>query len=243
MTVPVLETWLETDGGVTESATLTATKPSGVVANDFLVIFAWNDSGAAGPEFSDNLTGWDFQGTVGNSTTDVYLGVFTRVATGSESATESIVAASVAAWGTYYLRISGADVGGTPVNQFAAETAIPGAGPLPALCPSITTDVDDCLVSYACGWDGQDTAPFALGNENGWTSTDEISDDAIGSASTGLGITFGARDLATKGPSGNAEVMPQTNDGASYCQIAFAPPGVGGPVLMPASFSQQMVSF
>jgi hypothetical protein len=84
------------------TSSITATKPTGGGApsvGDLLLIFVGNDSTGVGPEFDDvtyKPTGFTLIGTAGTSTVDCYIGIFGRIADGTETATIACPALSSA---------------------------------------------------------------------------------------------------------------------------------------------------
>lgn len=218
--LPVLESFLSSDGGTTGSDTLTLDKPSGVVSGDLLMLIACNDNPSATVQFTDNKSGWNFVGTSGNSTSDSHIGVFWKISDGGEGASESVVAATVRFWCGFYLRISGADIT-TPINvsNFQAEAANASH-----TVDSVTTTVDNCLGLCALSFDGGDGLSFTVGS-NDWAKDDDVQCDT--SASTNSAV-FGSKDIPSEGGSGNAIITPAVNDSAAFLQMAIAPATGGG---------------
>lgn len=209
---PVLESWESwmNDG---TSGPLTATKPTGVQSGDGLLIFAFSSSVSNQADFIDDLTGWTFEGTAGDGTADAHIAVYSRIADGTEGATESWDnTQDVTVLGTYYLRISGVDSA-----DFPHLVSLSSAGPTTAhTISSITTTADNTLVFYAAGIDGGQTAAIS---GTGWTEIAE-EDNLSGGQLT---ITFGSRTLASAGSTGDATLTLGASDGAAFGQIAVAP--------------------
>ena len=220
MAAPVLETWVQNDGGDSDSVSHVANEPASLAVGDFAVIIASSDRGVDVAQYSDNLTGWDFQGEAGSAVSDSHTGVFTRKTDGTESWPITVTAQAVGDWSTYSLRISGFD-SGTPVNVVNVAAA---ADASPHTIPSITTTVNDCLIIYYLAADGSSADEHALANSNGWASTDKIDEVSTGTYGTdNLCVSFGSKDLASFGATGNAVITMRRADGASYMQIAIAP--------------------
>ena len=218
---PAVETWTEQGG---TSATLTLAKPANVAVGDLLVLICMNDSESASPEFSDNLDGWNFVNTAGDAVSDAHIGVFWRIANGTEGDTIEVTAETLRHWTGFYVRISGAD-GTTPINTSAFDDSFTISDTY--AIGEVTTDEDNCLVLYGLSFDGGDGFPFSVAGE-GWAEIEECQSDTGGTASSGC---FGSRDLASQGASGAATVTCSIADGAAWFQMAIAPPTANPPTV------------
>ena len=221
MALPVLETWAKTLE-TTATGAFTATKPSGVATNDLLVIVAgWDfSSSSTTPKFVDDLTGWNFMGTEGNTTSDSYIGAYWRIATGSEGATEEVNVFDAGFGWTYYLRFSGVDTT-TPINQ--SNFSVQGGNSTSHAILGVTTDVDDCLPLYFLSFHGGDGDPFSP--SSGWSEIDE------GEIASSVGShCFGDKDSGqpTAGATGTVTVTSTASDGSAFVQFAVAPAAAGG---------------
>ena len=219
MALPVLETFLESDGGVVSSSTLTLDKPSGVVAGDLLILIGMNPNATGAAQFTDNKSGWTFIEEIGDTTSDCHIGAFWKTATGSEGASEDIVATASLRWLGFYLRISGHDTT-TPINDknFQLNELSATKDIL-----EVTTTVDNCLAIYSLAFTRGDGFPFSVSG-TGWAEDDEGQTSASGSGVSGC---FGSKDQVTAGGTGTATVTPSQTAGASFFQIAIAPASDG----------------
>ena len=157
MAAPVLETgWVvSTTSGATASS-LSHTAPTGISADDLLLIIVGSDDITDVVQFSINDTtypGWTKLGEQGTATSDCHIGVFYKVAGGSEGnvTVDAVSADEMFGW---YLRISG-NATTTPINA----SAFGSDGGSSHDIPSVTTDVNDCLLFYGLSFDGADGIP------------------------------------------------------------------------------------
>ena len=202
---------------------LTLTKPSGVQAGDLLMLFAM-ESSTGNSGFSDNVTGWNFGGTIGNSTQDAPTAWWWRIATGSEGATQDVTSSSAGnnvlmGW---YLRISGVDQT-TPINVSQSSTT--DSNSTTHTISGVTTSVNNCRIFYLlCNDDRKGAgAPFTV--DSPFVETDEL----ICTVSTEeRSACFGSRTLTTAGSSGNATVTATGAATSTQWQIAVAPASGSG---------------
>lgn len=214
MTVPVIETWL-VNGSTGPSATLTCNKPSGVATGDLLVLIPFNENASSTAQFTNNKSGWTFVKNCGNTTSDCHIGLFWRIADGTEGSSETVTATTAEAWGMWYLRISGVDA--SDVVEATGSSVIVGSAASIAIT-GVTTVESDCLVLYFHSFDGGDGFPFSVAG----TGFAEVDDYQTGtSGSVDVSASFGYRDMATPGASGTATVTASSTDGFAGYQIAF----------------------
>ncbi len=216
MAVPVIEGWEKASGGLTGTPG-PVDKPTGVATGDLLVFIAHNDSTSSIPQFSDNKTGWNFIFNSGDGHSDSHVGVWWRIADGTEGANESCTSDADQDWVLFYIRISGTV--SSPIHKQAANHDTSGTS---HAIGGVTTTIDDCLVLYALSSDGADMMPFSVAG-TGWVQKDE--ETVSPGASSAVGATWGARDLATAGASGTATVSGDVSDGTAWFQIALEPGG------------------
>jgi hypothetical protein len=205
---PAVESYqFSNNDDVAIQANLTLVAPSGISANDFLVLFAMSDGPI--PQFTTTPSGWTFLSEqVGNGVT---LAVFYKIASGSETDVTLITAGTVDFMG-WYIRISN----GTSIDVSGSST---GGASFTHAVGSVTTTVDDCLALYSLVFDGGDGEPFSVGG-TGWTQTDEGHN---GTTSTSVCGCWGTREMPTAGATGDATVTCAVSDGASWFQLAIAP--------------------
>ena len=217
--VPVVE-GSQISGDAAASASLVLDAPAGITPDELLLLIAMNEDATATPQFSDNLAGWNFVADSGDTASDVHIGVFWRIADGTEGASVTITAESSDGWMGFYARISGADTAAPiHVSNFASA-----GNSDPHNVPSITTTTDDCLAIYGLSFDGGDGTPFSVGVP--WTEQGDI---GYGAANGGIAGTWGTLDVATAGGTGNAAVDCAASDGGAFFQLAIAPPTGSSP--------------
>jgi hypothetical protein len=187
------------------------TKPSGVVAGDFLVIVVGNRGTVGTSQFSDDVTGWAQLSEQQALTGGVYIdhSIYTRRADGTEGSTTTITSTSANKYNGHYLRISGTR--GIDVSAHQSEN-----GGTTHTCPSITTTEDDCLAIYYCFHKGTNGAP--LSTPSGWVEQDED-----GNGSLGTQVSFGTKTQASAGATGDANVVAAVSNSACYFQLAVEP--------------------
>lgn len=136
--------------------------------------------------------------------------IFWKLATGSEPATETVVASLASDKVAWYIRITGndsttpIDVEGAGGNSLSATHDITGA----------TTTQDDCLALYFLGMD----LDYTFSVSAGWTQEDE---QLV--STNGVSACFGFKEMPTAGATGTATVTPSGTDGGNWIQFAVAP--------------------
>lgn len=215
--VPVIETWTE-QGSSTASQTLTLSKPSGVQTGDFLLLIVGNEDASNGAEFTDNLDGWNYIGTSGDSSADADIGAFWRTADGTESDTVQVTATSSDQWMGFYVRISGTD-DADPINtQYFSQSSSSSNS---HVVSGVDTAIENTLAIVALMFDGGDGYPFTVSG-TGWSKVDDYQTGASGwNAVSGV---FGSKNVAS-GNTGDAiaQATGTVSDGAAYFQLAIAP--------------------
>ena len=222
MAQPVIEAVSKAENDNTASTTLTLNVPSGTTDGDLLIVFLCSDGSAASGADWNEESGWSREAYGGNTASDNYIAIQTRVASSEPASYEFDYAGGVAyrRCGMMW-RLSGVDTT-TPVNAVSAVNALGSSTSWQA--PSITTDVADCLQIVMTGFDGGD-ATFAV-TETGWTKYGEVRSDTAGAAAS-FGI-YTKDDTSTSGASGLIDGTFSTPDGNTVVQIAIAPSGGGG---------------
>jgi len=212
--IPVIETIEKNQGGAGQSINLTCNKPAGVEIGDLLVLICANEDDSAVPQFWDNKAGWEFIDESGDFSSDAHIGVFYRIATGTEDASETVVAESADQWCMFYARISGVN----PDNPINISNFASTFSESVHVIPSIITDVDNCLILYGLSFDGSDGFPFSVAGP--FVEEDEVQNPQSQGFNSAC---WGSRDLATAGASGAASVTCSLSDGAAYFQIGINP--------------------
>jgi hypothetical protein len=213
--VPVVEGFQASNGGGTTSTNLVLTAPSGITAGELLLLIVCDDYANTATHFNA-VTGWTKLGESGSATPDAYIGVYWRIATGTEGSSQTVTSTAAAYWLGWYLRISGADTT-APINaqSFAISSA---TGVNPHVIPQITTTVDKCLAIYGLSFDGGDGALFSVASP--WTESAEQTNGATTLRNSGC---WGTKAQATAGATGTASVTCAQTDGAAYFQLAIRP--------------------
>jgi len=225
MTIPVIK---DSSKAVSSAAgvTLTCLKPTADInEDDFLILICGNDYDSTANQFSDSNkpSGWTFLGQEGNRTSDAHIGVYYKVASGSEG-TVTVTTPRSEDWFMFYGIITGVDTA-TPINtssfSFHGDTASHDI-------PSVTTTEDDCLILYGLSFNGADGYTYSVAG-TGYSQEDQAQASGGSSGSSGC---FGSRDLATAGASGIATVTCSVSDGAAFFQLAINA-GAATPTLLP----------
>jgi len=215
MAVPVVEAFVASDSGGSAVTSLLMTAPSGITSGELLIIIIGNDDTGSADEFTTTPAGWTKLDESGSTSADAHMGVFYKVASGSEG-NVTINAASSDEMMGWYMRLSGADVN-TPIQASSFNAA--GDSNSHAVT-GVTTTVDDTLVFYGLIFDGGTGDPFSVSG-TGWTESDE---HASGTGSADVSGCFGTRSLASLGASGTATVSCDASSGAAFAQFAISPP-------------------
>lgn len=216
MAIPVVASF--TENSSIGSASLALTKPASVVAGNLLVILAASDDATSIPQFThQSVAGFHHFYHGGDSSTDIHIAAFYRVADGTEGASFTVNAQSSDDFTCWCLRITGAnrwnpiDVVGYGVSGSAASEVI----------DSITTTVNDCLAFYLFAYDGGDNGTWTT-TGTGWSSSD-VNTTATGSGNLQAG--WGTKSQATAGATGAVTVTGGAAliDGTHGFQFAIAP--------------------
>ena len=215
---PILEEWVATDSSGNLATSLTLTAPSGISADDLLVIIVGNDAINTTTQFSTSASGWTKIGEGGDGTnnSDVHIGAFYKVASGSEGniTIDGVTSSEMVGW---YLKISGAATSGpidvSNFNESGAATEHNIA--------SITTTVDDCLVLYGLIADGGDNTPMSVLPLQ-WIERDE---NESGTGLNDVAGCFGEHNKQVAGATIAADVTITTSGGAAWFQLAIKPSG------------------
>jgi hypothetical protein len=212
---PTVQGFQASNGGTATSTNLVLAAPTGITAGELLLLIVSDDYATTVSPHFNAVTGWTKLGESGSTTPDAYIGVYWRIATGTEG-TVTVTSTTAAYWMGWYIRISGANTT-APINtqNFAISTA---AGVNPHVIPQITTTVDNCLAIYGMSFDGGDGAPFSVTSP--WT---ESAEQTNGAATTYNSGCWGTKVQATAGATGTASVTCALIDGAAYFQLAIRP--------------------
>lgn len=221
MAVPVRQNAVFTTGGSSLQSTLVVTLPSGISTGETLLIFIANGDNTNVQQFNDDVSGWSLIGETGNSTSDVHVAVYWRIADGTEGSTVTITSTSSDKWLAWADRVSGAHAT-TPIevsafSQDTGNTTSHAVG-------GVTTSNNDCYVYYFLAFQGGDGDPFSVSG-TGWAELDEQQTDV--STISGVSACYGSRALTSAGASGTATVTSSASDTAAWCQVAIRPSAGG----------------
>lgn len=221
MAVPVIQsfTFNTTSSGVTS---VTLTKPSGVVGGDLLVLLVGNEDNTNNTSFAP-ITGWTKEYEFGNATPDTKIGMYWRIADGTEGNSETVSWAVTGNdfGGGWYLRITGADTtSASPIHILGTSTQSSNATSQAA--PSITTTINDCLAIAQHSYDGGDGTRGVTGI--GWPNSfpaNQVLYATIGANAWSGGWV--SKDITTAGATGNVTFTSTISDGMVQVQFAIAP--------------------
>ena len=188
---------------------ITLTKPSGVTPTDLLlIIVASADTGTTG---WNEVSGWNLIINVGTGTSDSDLGVYWRLADGSEGADQEITRTSSENCHGWYLRVGPVNQS-TPINIVGTVTIQSGSS-INAL--AVTTTEDHCLAFACFGFDGSDSTWTITGT--GWN---EVDDKQTSTGTGGVSSAFAIKDMDAQGPTDNCLGTNLSTDGELAIQFA-----------------------
>jgi hypothetical protein len=222
MATPTLE-GLQTTIETSAVASLVLTAPVGIVSGDFLFLSISTDkSGSVGDHFQP-IAGWTLEFSVGNTNADAPIGLYSRIADGTEGSTVTATFDLAVQSIGYYGRITG-QTATTPLNIIQGRTDNTFS-----TVNSVTTTADDCLIIAANAFDGNGT-PFGLSPMD-WTKLDEQNTQV--SIVSGVSSFLASRELVTAGATGDITVTSGSSNGTSSYQMAIeGAPGGGNDVIL-----------
>jgi len=206
--------WTSNNSGGSTVNYITLTKPSDVETNDLLILIVGSDDSNGG-DWQD-ISGWTKIINYANTNADASMGVYWRIATGSEDATINVYQNSgnndeMFGW---YIRIRGVNTS-SPINIVGTpDYTTSGAN---HTIDAVNTDVDNCLAFYVLSFDGGDGAPFNE-SDSGWSEEDE---ETSGTGSTDACGCWGIKEMPIQGSTLNVVVASTASDGAVYVQFAI----------------------
>lgn len=152
----------------------------------------------------------------------VRLGVFWRIATGSDAVTVTDTGDHTVA---VVARFTGAH-GTTPIHVTAGDVlAIAGTT---VICPSVTTSIADCLIVNAVGTDRDiNSTTYFSAWTNALLSDVTERQDQTSSLGAGGGLGASTGGLATAGVAGATTVTQATSVTAAMITLAIAPVAAG----------------
>ena len=184
MAIPLIASSITT---TTEGSSTTidfSGKPLGIENGDLLLLLVGNENSANGEGF-DTLTGWTLEFNYGSGTSDSYLGLYSRIATGDALEDSPIVPTLGNDDGHgWYLRVTGVNAT-DPIRVVGASQVIASANTVTVTALTTGTNTYSLAVS-AMAFDGSDSDPVTE-TGTGWTFKDflesPIGTDAGGASS------------------------------------------------------------
>lgn len=227
MAVPVVEGFTTYSVDTTRND-IPLTKPSGVATDDLLMLIVVNEDNVETTANWDTHSGWTRHFNHGNTSVDTHIAMYTRIADGTEGATETVTftggADYVCGW---YLRISGADTT-TPIHLVGSPDQS-GSNRSSATGPSITTTEDDCLAFGLVVFDGADSSPFSVSG-TGWPSSIPTNQDLYtGTAGSRVSGAWVTKSMGTAGAT-SAVTITSGNASDQMQGIQWAVLGASGGV-------------
>ena len=239
MAIPVVASFTF-DTVTTAGDSVTMTKPASVAVGDLLILLVGNEDATASTSFPAH-SGWTKAYESGDATPDAKIGMYWRIADGTEGASETIswAATGLDAGGGWYLRITGAD-DVAPIHLLGTAAQSAGASSLAA--PSLTTTLDNCLVFTHQSGDGGDTYPFTPSG-TGWPGSVPTNQELQSSTGTdnwaGCWVT---RSLASFGASNACTIAMSVSDGIVLRQFAVVEAQAGITSVTPSEFDMDTAS-
>ena len=219
MAAPVREDGTKNE--VTSNTTLTLTAPATVNNEDLLLAWIMWDAAVSGDE-GNTPTGWIKINEAGDATVAVRCAAYYKVADGTEdSETTDFTWTTTANAIGFMERYSGVDPT-TPINVTGADF-LSQNDDTPQIT-AVTTDEDDCLITYGLASDVGATNAFTVASP--WTERDE-EQSAGGSGVSG---PVGDRELATQGSSGTCDITQDFSQGVAAFLVGLNPIAAGGAI-------------
>lgn len=213
----VLESFAASDSSISFGL-FGVTLPSGISANDVLVMVISHDSTADTNPFT-TPTGWTLIFHAGDSTTDCHVAAFYKVAMGSEGSTEYVYQDTGYAC-AYVLRFSGADTT-NPVDGYGSETLSTSGYSVSIDGYTVSTSGTYCLAVSA--HDGSDGYSASNGTA-GWTDLDS-GNFVPSSSADGVSAHIAYDAGVGSGPTGSCNVSYSSVDGSAGFIVGIAPSG------------------
>ena len=203
--VPVVDDFTKTT--IQVSSTITCTAPTGIASGKVLVLLMTSRASTY-----TTPSGWTLIQSANSF--NASCAAFYKVSDGTETDVTVTISQAIVGQVGWYLCISGANA--TPIDVTGpAESSFDSS----FIASSVTTTVDNCLAFYLFGFEGGDGFPFGLSGTD-WTESDEGQSGTDGAASSG---SWGNKEQATAGATGDATITSSTTDGGSRFQFAIAP--------------------
>ena len=222
MAVPVLETGWTTHSSVSDDATVSLGKPTGLVAGDTILVIAASEQ--SNNNYMAEITSPDVYQRIDspNNRQDVQLGIYLREATGTETWPLVFECSNLDFYTNVAvcIRITGACT--TAPHRVGSWVGVGSTG-TGLTIPEVTTAVNDCLGVWVGATDGSDVSPFSVTSGTGWSRTGGLENPT--NSSNGIGLDFGEKDHSTAGVSADIvlDMSGSGTDGRIGIQLMFAP--------------------
>lgn len=216
-TTPTVDTATDTYGDLSggTGTSVDVAYPATVNSGDVLVAFVMTDDTGTTDQITNDAGNFTKINWAGGSSADAHAAAFYRVATGSETGSETFNTDSSFDMMAFMVRVTGA--GSTQPDVVGADYSA-GAASSHDL-PAITTG-EDCTVAFGfAGSDGGDTYPYST-SSTGWTKGND-GQNATSSFSLAGGWFY--KPMDTAGSTGTLTVNISSSDGLSGSQFSIAP--------------------
>jgi len=221
MATPVIQGYASANGGGTASSSISVTCPSGVASGDLLIYVCGNDNATTTAQFNNTTlkpSGFTLRKQVSTATADAAIGVFYKVANGTEGGTSISCSAATSndMWAAI-LHITGYNTG----SIFTTDgTTYDNASTSAATITGVSFSGSYGLSLAVGSFDGADGSPFSA--SAGW---DLFIDEAAGTGGNAVSGFVASKSL----PGASITITPSVTDGLVGFQI-----GINGDTTPPA---------
>lgn len=197
--------------------------PKNVASGDLLLIWVGNDGTETTCEWDSAgaPAGFTFGGCAGDGASDAHVGMYWRIADGTEGASFNTPHAIVShdTWAVIFL-ISGTN--SSPIHMLGADSII-ASGNLNIT--GMTTTIADCYIMAGSAYDGGDDGGYTT-SDTGWAEVIEV---RSGTTSTDAGGDVSEKQMSGTGATLTVTHSVVTADGQAGFQVAILPAGAGPP--------------
>jgi hypothetical protein len=201
----VVESYVTTTGLTTSS--LAATLPSGLSNDDLLIAIIGSSYDGSALNHIKDVTGWTEQVEIvdGSTTAGVRSAIVTRIVDGTEGSTETFTFGSARNIIITIVHITG-NATTSPLEVLG--TSYQGGSAASHTITGITTLTANSLAFYSFAYDENGTGLPYTPSGTGWSET-------VSTEIAGIGLSFGTKDMATAGATGDVTITPSRSDGAN----------------------------
>lgn len=197
-----------------EDNELALTAPSGIAAGNLLLLLVGTDAPNT-TTWWPALSGWTLEYENGSTAADVVLGLYSKVATGSEGDVTITGMASTQKHGGFYQRWSNAE-------SVEVISAAVNASSTPQTTATLTTLTAESILVAHWVQDGQDTSPSTVSG-TGWPTTPD-EDEKIGTSGLGLSSGYVTKEQPTAAFVDRPTITGAVSDGIALRLFAINPP-------------------